>query len=413
VAVALLVRGSLFAMAARDARRFFTLDAAGYLALAGDLASGYLRRETPLFTVGLSRTPGYPVFAAAVLLPTGRPAAVVAVQILTAAATVWLTFRLGQRLVGRRAAALGALVLALDPASAIYANQLQPEALFTLLVVGTLLAWARAVRTRSATAAALAGACLGLAALTRPIAVYFPLVLIGWAARATGRSKLVASLMTPFLLLVGGWIARNGIVTGVPLLSTIEGTNMLDYRAAGTLARVEGIPIEEARVRLRDRLRVRVAPDANPAQVSRAQTRLAFEAIGEHPRAFLEVTAVGAARLAAGNGLTALSRLRGDEDPETVRGVGKVMAAAVLTLALALVYAAALRGALVLWRDGRRCALTLLAATVAYFGLIAAGPEANTRFRVPAVPFLALLAGAGCTSRLTREAPFPVPVEDT
>src|SRR5262249_780337 len=232
VVLALLVRGLVFALAAGDESRFFTLDARGYMALARDLTSGYLRRDGALFALGLSRTPGYPVFAAAVLLPTGRPAAVVTVQIMIAAFTGWLTWRLGQSLVGHRSAAAGGLAVALDPASAIYANQLQPEALFTLLLVGTVCAWVSAVQTRSAAAATLAGACLGLATLTRPIAICFPLVLVAWSARATGRARLIASMMVPFVLLVGGWIARNGIVTGVPILSTIGGTNMLDYRAA-------------------------------------------------------------------------------------------------------------------------------------------------------------------------------------
>jgi hypothetical protein len=39
------------------------------------------------------------------------------------------------------------------------------------------------------------------------------------------------------LALAGGWIARNAAVAGAPVLSTIEGTNLLYYRAAGALAR--------------------------------------------------------------------------------------------------------------------------------------------------------------------------------
>ena len=399
---ALITRAGLFLVALPDAHRFFTSDAEGYVALARDLRAGYLQPESPLFAAGLLRTPGYPLFVAVVLRLTGSVAAVVAIQILLAVATVLVVYLLGRELLSNRAAAIGAMVLALDPASVIYTNQLQPEALFTALVTCAMLAWVRAQAKGSVRGAAVAGLCLGLAILIRPIALYLPLVLLAWSFRSLARNRLWAGLLAPVFLLAGGWIARNAAVTGVPLLSTIQGVNLLEYRAAGALAHESAVTLEAARDELRARLAPRVLTAANPAEVSRAQTLLAFEVLREHPRGWIMTTADGAFRLLAGTGQTALSRISGNDGLGVARGPWPMVTALVLTFAVAAPLLGALAGVVALWRDGRRPAVTLLVGMAAYFVLIPAGPEANTRFRVPAEPFLGLLAGAGVVAAIER-----------
>lgn len=48
------------------------------------------------------------------------------------------------------------------------------------------------------------------------------------------------------------------------------------------------------------------------------------------------------------------------------------------------------------WRSGRNAALVLIPFCVALVVMgLAAGPEAYSRFRVPAAPFLAMLSGMG------------------
>jgi hypothetical protein len=73
----------------------------------------------------------------------------------------------------------------------------------------------------------------------------------------------------------------------------------------------------------------------------------------------------------------------------------QVLALAWSTLLLAAVYVCGLVGAFELARGRRWAALALLALLVAYFVGLAAGAEANSRFRLPAMPFLAVLAGYG------------------
>ena len=70
----------------------------------------------------------------------------------------------------------------------------------------------------------------------------------------------------------------------------------------------------------------------------------------------------------------------------------------------AISFAAALVGILALWHRDRPLAL-LLGLTIAYFLFIAAGGEAEARFRVPVAPMLAIAAAHGFAK--ARSTPPP------
>lgn len=401
----LAARVGVLTVGLADPQRFFTLDAGQYMQLARDLRGGYLEPASDMFSVGLLRTPGYPLFAAP-WLSAGGPAAVVAGQIVLSAVVVALAFVLARRLFDAPAAGLAAIVLALDPASIVYTCLLQPETLFTLLLLASALAWWTAL-LGSVAAAALTGALVGLATLTRPIAVFLPLALLvtPWLRsefRKARRPAVVIALLLPFALIAGGWIARNALVAGAPVLSTIEGTNLLYYRAAGALAEERGARIEETRAELEREIKARVPPGATSAERSRIESARAIEILGEHRKGAVTSALRGAAKLLAGTGLTALSGLRGDREPERVEGGLEVMLGGLFAFVLAMLYLASCWGAATAIRRDHRASLAFLGVLLLYFLLISTGPEANTRFRVPMTPFLAALAGLGWSRMLAR-----------
>lgn len=402
--LATALRGALLLLAWPDERRFYTLDAGGYLELARNLSAGYLDPRSELFALGLMRTPGYPLFAAAVLGIASDVRALVCVQLVLSVATVWLCHRLGTRLMGPAAGGVAALILAVDPVSAIYANQLQPEALFTTLVVAAVLAWVRALDERSAPEAAVSGLLLGLAVLTRPIGAYLAFVVLAGGGRRL-RAGVTLAFLAPVAMLVGGWILRNERATGIPMLTTIQSINLLEYRAAGALAHDSGIGVDEARRTLRSTLSSRLPAQTNAAEVSRVRTRLALEVMRAHPRGVLAGFLGGGLRLLTGSGVTALARLQGDDDPESVAATWKRVATAAFACELAAVYFCAAWGLWALFRLGKGSAAALLLGVIGYFVVISAGPEANTRFRFPAMPFIAILAGIGVGARTSRVEP--------
>ena len=404
--LALLVRALCWLPGAAQPKRFFTDDAGGYVALARDLYGGYLDPQSTSFAVGLVRTPAYPVFLGALLgIFRGSLPAVVAVQVGLSVFTVWLTCVLATRLIGRRAALAGGLLLALDPVSALFSCLLQPETLFTALLVAATICWVRALERGAWRSAAFAGTMLGMAALTRPIGLFLPLWLAPavWL-RKDGRHK--TKLLLCFLLAssvpIFGWMAKNQIQTGFPVFSIAGDSSLFDYRAAGALAEDEGISREEARTRLWQRLWAMTPPAASAAELGSRQRGMALRVLAEHPVGAAKMMARGVARMVAGTGVTALSNLVGDPDPEAVSKPWKRGTQALLLLALGVVYLAATRGAVRLAAQRDLLAIGMTLGIIAYLALFSAGPEANTRFRFPASPFLAILAGHGLSLAIAR-----------
>jgi 4-amino-4-deoxy-L-arabinose transferase-like glycosyltransferase len=406
LSLALLVRALCWLPGTTQPERFFTDDAHGYVALARDLHAAYLDPQSGSFAVGLVRTPGYPAFLGALLgVFRGSLPAVVAAQVGLSVFTVWLTCVLATRLLGRHAALAGGLLLALDPVSALFSCLLQPETLFTALLLAATLCWFSALERGSWRPAAFAGFMLGIAALIRPIGLFLPLWLAPavWLGRGVRhKTRLLLCFLLASSVPSFGWMAKNQVQTGFPVFSIGGDSSLFDYRAAGALAEDEGISWEEARTRLWQRLWAMTPPAASAAELGSRQRGLALRILAEHPIGAVKMAARGVARMMAGTGLTALSKLVGDPDPETVSKPWKRAAQALLVLALVGAYLAAFWDVVLLaaLRDLLAIALTL--GVIAYFALLSAGPEANTRFRFPASPFLAILAGHGLSQVIAR-----------
>src|SRR5437762_5245572 len=395
IGIALLLRAAAMAAALPDRGRFLTLDGREYLALARHPAAGYLDSASPLFSVGLFRTPVYPVAASVVLRAFGgRLEAVIAAQVLLGAITVALVGALGARLADERAGRWAALLFALDPVPVLYGIVFQPETLFTALLVAAGLLWIRALRASATGAAALTGLLLGLAVLTRPVGVALPVALAAVAllAPAARRLRVVVAMAAACLLVTSAWVARNAVLTGRPMLTTVSSINLIDYRAASALARAEGLTWDEARRRLAERVEARHATDEG--RLDHARNEVALGVLRDHPLAAGADFVEGLVRLFAGSGLTAFSALVGDPDPETLARWWKWPVLGVLLSWMAVFYAAVLLGLRALLRRGARLEAGLCGAFILALALVAAGPSASTRFRAPLVPFLAVLAGA-------------------
>ena len=87
---------------------------------------------------------------------------------------------------------------------------------------------------------------MGLSALCRPLAIYFPLFLaLGLLINKglTWKTRIVqaAVFIFLFLLSLAPWIIRNIYIVGSPTISTISSYNMLFYEAAPVEANIRGI----------------------------------------------------------------------------------------------------------------------------------------------------------------------------
>ena len=400
------LRVAVLLAAASSPQRFWSPDDRDYLALADHLHAAYLSGSGALFDLGLKRPPGYPVFIRAIFEALGTHyVAVVAVQAVISVATVAVTYRLARMLLPRPYALVAAAALAIDPASIVFANQMLTESLFTLLLTGSIALIPRSSQARSPVLAGAAGVTLGLSVLVRPVAEYLPLVvvlvllLIARAERRrTGAIALVFIL--GFALPSGAWLIRNYAKTGVPIISTIDGHNMLQYRAVGALTE-SGVPRQRAQHDVLVRLAPHVDPGDNAARVSRAELRVGAAILLEHPLGAFKDWVKGEARLLLGPARSETATLLTGRD--TARRAwlrGLILVDQLITIAILLAAGAAI--VMLVLRRSELTDLWLLAGSAAYLVVISGGHEAYSRFRVPVTPLLVVLGAAAAAQYAPR-----------
>ena len=413
LAGAAVLRISVYLAAVRAPQRFWSMDDREYLLITTHLHAAYLDSAGRIFDLGLRRPPGYPLFLRGIFDVFGHHyAAVVGVQIVLSVATVAVAFWLAGLVLPQRLALVAAAALALDPASIFFANQMLTETLFTLIVTVAVALIVCCYRSNSTVTAVAAGLTLGLAVLVRPIAEYLPLFIAVTLVVIGVREKTLRLLVPVTLAFVigfavpsGAWVFRNYEVTGVPLVSTIDGHNLLQYRAVGAMVE-DGVPRSLAQHDVLVRLAPHVSPGDNAARVSRAEARVGLSILAEHPVGTLKTWLRGEAKLLFGPARSETATLltgAATDDALWLRIL--VMLDAVITAVIVVAAAVAAGGLLVGYL--RNSALWLLLTPAAYLVIISGGHEAYSRFRVPVAPLLAVLGAAALTVRQRHHAALP------
>jgi len=224
-------------------------------------------------------TPLYPLFIAAFCCLRLDAAVIVAAQIALSLYTVLTAMEMTEKLFGNgRAAAWAGLLIAADVPSIVFAGSLLTESVFTMLFVLSVLLSIKSHVLRKLSYLAASAVVLGLAVLCRPVALFFPAVLLAIylvAERARwrlhiGRAGLFLGL---FLLTLAPWVGRNYATFGRPFLSTIGDMNMLEYQAAAVYVKVHHVSLSDAGKLLREQ-----AESTSRIRITRIRSRSAVTA---------------------------------------------------------------------------------------------------------------------------------------
>ncbi|NOY82667.1 MAG: hypothetical protein GXP31_16845 [Kiritimatiellaeota bacterium] len=390
------------------------------------LAQGLL--ETGRFQRGdgapeIYRTPGYPLFLAAVFAVAGpRPTVPLAVQCMADVMLCLLVFHAvlrtsqstGLQRVGPGPAEWAAAWQAAAVVSCVYACRLLSDSLFAPLLLlailwGARLASAAPDAGRHTAEGLAAGLYLGSLGLWRVVFVPFSLLLPALLLYRR-RYRPAGAMAAGLFLVLGGWTLRNGLRAGYWGVSTVSALNLYRYEAAALeatraerpfavqqalfderLGRTES-QADQARTALREGLRtIGRAPFRMLAIHLRANLGALLPAAGEFLRTFgVDVGGHGTLGVLHDRGVFAAARhYFGGNLPAAAFGLA-------CALLLGLKYIAAGAGILATFRSGRKTSDTdrLLLAALAYF-LLVPGPAAHPRFRVPIEPVLSVYAGLG------------------
>jgi hypothetical protein len=281
-----------------------------------------------------------------------------------------------------RGALFAAAILAVHPGLAIYAGLLQTETLYTVLLLGSMLAAARLPEDPGIVRGALAGVLGGLAGLTRAVAAgFFPLMLVAiwWAGRG-GRRRLIPSLCTAavcWCAVLAPWTIRNALLFDalVPISSGGGSSLLLGNNPFASGGLRVGPGFEQW---YGEQLRRNGGTGTNEVERSAVDGRIAKQYISEEPLRSLGLS-VKKSQI-----FWVYPAVHTDSDV-------RVQLPAVATdLAVWLAVAVGL----VVLRPPRSTAI-LVAVAILYFWLVQAVLHAEARFRLPVVPLLAAYAGAG------------------
>jgi 4-amino-4-deoxy-L-arabinose transferase-like glycosyltransferase len=245
VVLFVLLAGAVYAFRLGDVVRY--TDERDYLRLARNLAATWRYSYDGVEPTAI-RTPGYPFFLA---LPLALGAPLFAVRLLgflALAGTVVLTFLLLERIAGRRAASIGALLVLCYPVLFYTAGTFYPQTLSSLLLLGALYCLTpletkgeRDAGNRNVTIGArnwlLAGNWIALATILVPNFIFTILIVAAWILWRERRRAFVPLILfvLPSALVMGGWAVRNYNVfhTFIPL-STNGGVTLLNGNSSTT-----------------------------------------------------------------------------------------------------------------------------------------------------------------------------------
>jgi hypothetical protein len=369
------------------------------------------------------RTPGYPLF----LSTTTSLRSALALQVaISSLGCVVLALCMYSRW-GIEAALTAEILVALDIPSFVLVNQMMAETLFAMFLLIASVPALLAIRRRRCAfpLAIISGLSAAFAILVRPIGMLLPLCIpipFLFADGIIGRRRVAIALVSSTVAALGvlGWSARNYEVAGYPGVSTIGAINLYFYRAANIVAREGGKGLEATRSQFENELGVtfeNVYTTQSP-DLARRLKRLAFHVLLAHPFEAALMTVQGTAYLAlfpirsqlasvigTKGGTPGLGLNAGAPNIGRVRTVIQELMKSPLLAALEILQVLMIG---VVWigigRAFLRCRhaseeyrvwVLYLAGLSILLLVLAAGGEADVRFRAPVASLLAAVAGLG------------------
>ncbi len=388
-------------------------DSRGYLALSHRFAEDGHYGVQASGEADTLRPPGYIIFLAGIELGFGNQHYwITLVQLLLSGLTSLVLLRLGIELQRPRAGLLAAWLYALSPNVLLWSLTVMTEVTFAMLLALTSLGIVRAVNSYKRWWPVAAGLGLAAMAYVRPIALIFApvwgAVVFWYRSRASGRRRALVTALVPALILAAAtvpWAYRNWVDYGNFSFSTATSKTWIGFNLAEVVAQAEGI----------DRNRAVASLDA-----SRGLLQLTLDVVSRYPLAFVKAQLVGVARTLAGSDVGTWGNVLGDDTwigfgllsgvfwggidralDALIRGEDPTLGARLFIQTVSLVYSlvllapAAFGTAFVrLDSDAGRLFRGLAVSSLPVLILLP-GAAGQARFRVPAEPYLALLAGLG------------------
>ncbi|MCK4460520.1 MAG: glycosyltransferase family 39 protein, partial [candidate division Zixibacteria bacterium] len=315
-------------------------------------------------------------------------------------ASIYCTYRIGRKAFSHQLGLVAATVQAINPVFLYFEAELLLDVLFTLLLQISLLTVWHWLDNRKLGTLLLAGLVTGVAAITRPTALVWAGLVLAWLLLLSGdaadRLKRLVVFAVGLALVIGPIFVRNLYVADDPVLIASQGgINFFignNEIADGVSARMP----EPMGHNWRLKQVVRAAEEASarrlkPGEVSDYWTSQAFQWIVRNPGSFVKLY------------LKKMYLSIGDREVSNNRDLGLFSAAMPLLrlnpVSFSIILAFAVAGALIGWRHGGSRVRLLIGLILTYLMTMALF-FFSSRFRVPVLPFMTVLAAVGAMTVL-------------
>ena len=361
---------------------FMSNDSYSYLATAKNPWEGYFSTPNQFYDQRLRIVPGYPVFIFLLswldikyfyLLSSLIPIAVGAVFYKTFSKELPQTSKLTY------------LFLILDPALYFESFKVLSDSFFLLLMVLIIYFTKKCISEKSYKYSVFAGLIFGYSVLVRPIAYYLPFIaLIIFAATRSEHFKRILVLTLIAIVIPTAWIGKNYYEYGVPILSSVQGTNLIIGEVAGVRALAESKSYEEI-ISEEDKLKGAQLPrDATAKQIYQYDVSRAKNVLPDHPIELLKLHIIGFAKILFGPGKMTISELLPFMPFFATKFV--IYLSSIISILLGLFSLIAIS---IYFYSSK--AFFLLSTYELYFLVLASGSTAYSRFRIPISPIIFLL----------------------
>ena len=390
-----------------------TLDSKNYIELS-EVIRFEGNYQNPNGAEDLRRPPVYPAFLAIFQSKVGLHQSLVSLtQLLLVSASslivLWMLARLGYHSAGIAAGWL----IAMSPNINLWSLTIMSEVLFTFLLVLSLALISKYIARPSTGTVIVSGVVMGLATLTRPIGLIVVALWMWILVTAVLRKRSsVLKISTAVWFAVGcalvifPWMVRNAAVHHTFSVSDIGTHTLESFNFAVVLSEAESISRNDATYRL--------------GELGGTWDQFRW-LIVEYPLSFIRSQVAGVGRVIWGTEITRWASVAGLQEWAGF-GVFRYLRAGDLRsalvnvfetvrkpseLALLLVYMISVFHTLALFilsvfgiipvkePDVRRRMLTVLCTASALCLILISGAAGQARFRVPAEPFVAVIAGFG------------------
>lgn len=397
---------------------------------------GFSGETEPPFTPNIYRTPVYPVLMAGVYSLTGNFAtALILIQVLISCFTAALMPVLAYSMnLSPKIGWITGLVLILDPLIGLTTYQLITETVFMGFLLSAILMFVNYFKTKRIAWLISSAILFALTSLTRPVSQFLPLVLvplffvIARNDRWQFAMKSTLVFLSVSLLLTFSWAYRNYSVANIWTLSAVSVQNPLYKTARDVIAEEEKITEDEAADKLEHFIQSEVEKNhlslAEEIYLMRSTTLDIFR---QYPKTTLIVHVKGFVRVMVNPGFNLICTTLDNSDvifdsedniqgceadnsdgfiSQTMDKLGQMsllekLVAVWAVLLLAGIYLGAIVGTWKLLQKKQWKLLYLLFAIITYFAVLSAGGVSVARYRIPFIPFLAILAAIGATKAVT------------